>query len=579
MPEAEITDSMTLARGAPVGFNSSAAFSLTRLASLSAGTVTLTDSTLAVKGTAATSQSYDDARTAFSGPLPAALSLGNVDVLPARADPFVFSATVDEKGVTLVGYAPNDVVHKTLLATAKATFAGADITDTVTIASGEPPGFAEAAGFAIAVLDRLHDGGVTLDGLNLDVAGTAKSIDDYDALLASLTTRLPPGMKLVSAAIAPAVATAYGWQGQKANGSVILSGYVPSSEDREDIASTARTLFAGLTVNDNMRVAAGEPRMDWIGAIKFALGQLAQLGQGKVEIGDHEYSINGEALTAATYNQVLDTNGKTLPASLKLAASEVTPPKVSPFRFTVERTGTGITMSGYVPDQAARKELFDAAQRKFGNVSIGGDLVFAYGAPDGFSDAAAAGLQALSRLAGGRVDVVDKNIAVQGLTYQPQAVGDLADALNDALPDGFAADTQGVASRQDDQPVTAAECKDMLQAVLKTGQITFEGTRADISTDSVGELDRIAATMARCPDTSVEVGAHSDSDGSASRNRDRTQARAEAILDFLVSAGVKRERLTAVGYGEKNPIADNATAAGKATNRRIEFTVAAPAGG
>ena len=127
--------------------------------------------------------------------------------------------------------------------------------------------------------------------------------------------------------------------------------------------------------------------------------------------------------------------------------------------------------------------------------------------------------------------------------------------------------------------MTAEHCRDLLQAVLKTGPIEFDGNKAEITADSYGVLDRVSAAMARCPGTSVEIGAHSDSDGSASRNRERTQARADAIVDFLVGAGVRRERLTAVGYGELAPIADNSTAAGKAANRRIEFTVELPGGG
>ena len=58
-----------------------------------------------------------------------------------------------------------------------------------------------------------------------------------------------------------------------------------------------------------------------------------------------------------------------------------------------------------------------------------------------------------------------------------------------------------------------------------------------------------------------------------------TQARAEAIVDYLVDAGVERERLKAVGYGEDKPVAENSTKVGKAANRRIEFTVAIPEGG
>lgn len=579
LPDAEIRDAMALGRGAPATFNSAAAFSLARLAALGDGVVTLTDSTLAVNGTAANAQAYADARAAFADQLPAAINLGPIDVLPARADPFVFSANFDGKAVNLVGFVPNDIVHKTLVATTRATLPGAPIADTVTIASGDPPGFAEAASFAIAQLDRMHDGGVTLDGLNLDVSGTAKSVDDYDALLTNLAGGLPQGMKIVSAAIAPAVAAPYGWSAEKNGQAVVLSGYVPSADDHDEVVATARIVFAGDTVDDRVRVAAGEPRMDWIGAVKFAMGQLGRLARGKVEIGDHSYSIEGEAASAEAYGQVLDANGRTLPASLTLTRGAVTPPKVSPFRFIAERRGSGIAMSGYVPDEAAREAIFDAAHRKFGAVEISGDLVFAAGAPDGFVDAAVAALQALSRLAGGHVEVVDTVVTVQGLVYQPAAVDDITDMLSESLPDGFSGDATAVETRQEDQTVAAADCRDRLQAVLQTGRIAFDGAQAEIATDSVGVLDRVSSVIARCPDANIEVGAHSDSEGSTSRNRDRTQARADAIVDFLVSAGIKRERLAGVGYGEKNPIADNSTAAGKAANQRIEFSVSLPDGG
>jgi OOP family OmpA-OmpF porin len=168
---------------------------------------------------------------------------------------------------------------------------------------------------------------------------------------------------------------------------------------------------------------------------------------------------------------------------------------------------------------------------------------------------------------------------VQGLVYQPGAVGDIADSLSAALPDGFTGDATGVETRQDGQPLAAAECRDRIQSVLQTGRIAFEGAQAEISGDSIGLLDRVSAVIARCPEAEVEVGAHSDSEGSSSRNRDRTQARADAIVEFLVAAGIRRERLAGVGYGEKNPIADNTTAAGKAANQRIEFSVALPDGG
>jgi OOP family OmpA-OmpF porin len=262
-----------------------------------------------------------------------------------------------------------------------------------------------------------------------------------------------------------------------------------------------------------------------------------------------------------------------------LTAGEVTPPRVSPYRFFAERRAGGLVMSGNVANAADRDAIFTAAHRKFGAVEISGDIVFASGEPQGFVEAVSVALQALARLAGGHVEIADKTITVDGLVYQSGAIEDISDALAEGLPEGFSVASNTVATRQDDQVVAAGQCRDLLQVVLKTGRIAFDGTKADIAGDSVGVLDRVSAAIARCPEVAIEVGAHSDSEGSSSRNRDRTQSRAEAIVDFLVSAGIKRERLAAVGYGETKPVADNNTDQGKATNRRIEFSVELPSGG
>ena len=542
--------------------------------------VTLTDATLAVSGTAASADAYAGTQAALRGELPVAVNLGPVDVQPARADPFVWSANYDGKSVTLVGYVPNAIVRETLVATAKATLPGAPILDTVAMASGAPSGFAEAASFAISALEHLSQGGVTLDGLRLDVTGSAKTVDDYEALLASLSGPLPDGMKVVASAITPASASPYGWQGEKANGTVVLSGYVPSATSRDDVAAAARIMFAGSKIDDRVRVAAGEPRMDWIGAIKFAMGELAKLDHGKVSLHDQSYAIEGAAVSPDAYMSIRDVNAKTLPASLTLTGGgEVTPPVVEHYHFAAVRQGAGILISGNVPDDADREAIFTAAHRKFGLAEIAGDLVFASGAPPDFVDASTTALQMLSRLAGGHVEITDRALSIDGIASQPNAVEEIADSLPAALPAGFTVATNTVAAGQGGQPIAAVACRDLLQAVLQPGHIAFNGTKADITADSIGLLDRVAAVISRCMGVVIEVGAYSDSEGTSARNKDRTQARAEAIVDFLVGAGVKREALTAIGYGEANPVADNSTDAGRAANQRIEFTVATPEGG
>ena len=84
-------------------------------------------------------------------------------------------------------------------------------------------------------------------------------------------------------------------------------------------------------------------------------------------------------------------------------------------------------------------------------------------------------------------------------------------------------------------------------------------------------LDRIAAILNSCPGTPFEIAGHTDSDASEAYNIDLSQRRVAAVLRALTERGVDTTGFIARGYGESQPIASNATAAGKAQNRRVEF--------
>jgi outer membrane protein OmpA-like peptidoglycan-associated protein len=74
-------------------------------------------------------------------------------------------------------------------------------------------------------------------------------------------------------------------------------------------------------------------------------------------------------------------------------------------------------------------------------------------------------------------------------------------------------------------------------------------------------------------DVRIEIAGHTDSDGSEAYNQTLSEERAASVLNYLVEHGVSARRLTTVGYGETRPVVPNTSAANKAQNRRIEFTV------
>ncbi len=74
----------------------------------------------------------------------------------------------------------------------------------------------------------------------------------------------------------------------------------------------------------------------------------------------------------------------------------------------------------------------------------------------------------------------------------------------------------------------------------------------------------------------IEIGGHTDSQGREVMNQQLSQARADAVLNAIMSRRVLTSNLTAKGYGESEPIADNKTEAGREANRRIEFRLVLP---
>jgi hypothetical protein len=101
--------------------------------------------------------------------------------------------------------------------------------------------------------------------------------------------------------------------------------------------------------------------------------------------------------------------------------------------------------------------------------------------------------------------------------------------------------------------------------------VNFDFDQSVIRPDDFSKLDRDVATLKERGDMKVEVAGHTDYIGTEEYNMGLSVRRADAVRNYLIDKGIAADRLTVKGYGESQPIADNATEAGRFMNRRVEL--------
>jgi outer membrane protein OmpA-like peptidoglycan-associated protein len=113
---------------------------------------------------------------------------------------------------------------------------------------------------------------------------------------------------------------------------------------------------------------------------------------------------------------------------------------------------------------------------------------------------------------------------------------------------------------------------DVLALTFKS-DFTFAVNSSAIRSGLYTELDRVAQVLASYPQTTIFVAGHTDSTGSEEYNLQLSQRRADSVKNALIQRGVAAQRITAVGYGEGQPIGNNETEFGRQQNRRVEVRI------
>lgn len=416
---------------------------------------------------------------------------------------------------------------------------------------------------------------VEMDGRDLTLKGVAPSAAAQAEALKLADAAYDVRIAQDNSSLLP-VADPYTLSAIKSGDAITLSGSFPSENVRVKLVAAAQAALPNAEITDNTILARGAPS-GFLKLTTFGIGQFKDLVSGEISMTNLALSVSGVAASAEAFSSINAALNGSIPAGGKIILAKIMHGAVSPYTWQYSREGetNNITLSGYMP----KEDLFEMNNKQVmaamgPNAKITNTLEIGAGAPDDFAIATSIGINAASRLVGGSAVLNGTQLTVTGEAYSLIASNEIRKQLESSLPAGYVAKFIITEKNAAALPVIKVdECSALLTQELKFNSIKFEVSKSVIRGASFGLLDKLTFVVQRCPAATVEIEGHSDSDGSDELNQRLSEDRANSVRAYLAKAGITESRMKATGYGETKPIASNDTDEGKASNRRIAFTV------
>ena len=522
-----------------------------------------------------------------------------LDVAPTRgieAPKFSVQMLRTEDEVQLSGLIPEKPgeggMSEADLAAAAALAQGTELPDMLETADYPAPANWNAAlAFGLEALERLELSKISVSADRVEVKAITDSAEQKRQLERELRAIAPEGVQLVMNISAPRpVITPFTLRFVvDADGARFDSCSADTDRARTQILRAAQA--AGVEGSSVCQVGLGTPTPRWAEAVGLAIAAVKELGSGSITFSDADVTLlAGSEVPQATFDKVVGDLETGLPDVFSLTSTleKKETATQGPAEFTAVLAEDGkVELRGRLTDEMQRQAVDAFARSAFAGAEVLTATRVDETLPDGWPVRVLAGLKALAEVETGKLLVRADLVEVTGVTGSKEARGKITQILSGALGQG---QTFRVNVRYDEalDPIaslpTPEECAANVNAVIARTKITFTPSSAEIATTARPVLDELAAILTNCPPMQMEIGGHTDSQGSEGGNQALSQARAEAVLLALQGRRVDVSGMTATGYGEAQPIADNKTEEGREANRRIEFVLkgaqaAADAGG
>lgn len=629
-PDLQIVDRQTAAFGAPDGFGAITNLLIGELRRLSRGKVGIDDLRYCVEGVAATPEDFDALLN-----LPARVS-GKFEAVscslePPTVSPFRWSLEkLENGGLLMSGFRPpGDATARIAEAIRRAFPAPITLADETRPAAGAPRALLAKIERAAKDLARLRHGRAEIVGDSYQISGAGP--DDHEACIAlqlqiaqgdgpdsvaqaSITCPpAPPPVEVPLPEMPPLVLpepveaqaneqadapmpapvaeeavprpkpeTAQGaplsWSASLTDGRITLRGIANDAGQKEALIAALRPLFPTAAIDDQLQIAALDGGIDFEAATRLALAALAKLGAGTVAITDGKLTVDGMVADAASRRDLAALlSPSALPPALSLATDPAALP-LRPYELSIVRDGQSLRLTGQVPDEATRQAIAALAKAATSKPGVEDGTLVVADAPQNFGSMALAAVTNLLRLDFGTAELSREVLELRGMTCRELIQKEVETAAKSDVPPGFKVDV-AIGLRQTgctvDPPNT---CQADLDDLTKRSTVLFGQATTVLGSDA--ETDRVvaeaAAILRKCPDARITIEGHANHDGEHGRcdNLSLSTRRAQRVHDELVRRGIPPAQLSVKGYGVTRPLLPREDRDARASNRRVQFTVA-----
>ena len=510
------------------------------------------------------------------------------DSRPPVAPKFSVEILRNGKSISLIGLVPtkaDNANFKDRVARIAGDLPVADFLETADYPV--PHAWSSVISYGLLALERLEHSKISIGETQVTIEAIGESEAQKSKLLEELNRRTPADITSKIGISAPRpVITPFTLRFRiTADGASFDACSADSPEAAVQILAAAKA--AGLAEEATCRQGLGVPSPLWSKAATQAIAALAKLGGGSVTLSDADVTLTAPAGTDPTlFDTITSRLDGDLPEVFALNPILLVAPEtpeddaaIPEMVATLSPEGQ-VQIRGPVISPRAQRTLQTFAYAVFGSEDVYLSTKLQDNLPEGWMVRSLASLAGLSKLNSGIATVSPNAIDITGLTGRRSAKTDIAQILIDRLGDGAEFELEVTYLEELDplaRMLNGAECVAEITDLASQNKIKFEPGSATLDGDSRDTVQAIAEVFERCLEAPIEIGGHTDSQGREEMNLNLSKGRAEAVLTALRGARVKLKSLTAEGYGETQPIADNGTEEGREANRRIEFRLVTPA--